>query len=163
MDSIMAKGAGKAKGVRARLEGLTGVFKRLVEQHAELRVLLKRLQDDPDRMADVWPEIRRDLMSHERAEMKEVYPLLRDHPQTRALADHHDEEAAEIERLVAEIDAADDDWRPIYIRLIGAVTRHASEEDEIIYPKAQRALGEKLAKELDERYIAAQQRFATVA
>src|SRR3977135_2466990 len=59
MDSMLSKGAGVMKGVKARLEGLTGVFKTLAEQHGEVTAMLKRLQSKPEKKAELWPEIRR--------------------------------------------------------------------------------------------------------
>src|SRR5262249_48663483 len=92
MDSMLSKGGGMMKGVKARLEGLTGVFRTLAEQHGEVAAMLKRLQSKPEKKAELWPEIRRELLSHERGEIREVYPVLRQHVQTRALAEHHDQE-----------------------------------------------------------------------
>ena len=133
MDSIISKGAGVVKGVVARFEGKIGVFTTLSEQHAEVKVLLKRLQEDPDKKAELWPEIRRSLLSHERAEMRDVYPLLLQHPETRALAEHHDEEAGDIERLIGKIDATEGNWQVIYDQLVTAVIQHAEEEERNIF------------------------------
>ena len=90
LDTMISKGAGKVKGVKARLEGLVGVFNTLAEQHTEMKVLLRRLQAAPDRRSELWPEIRRELLSHERAEVREVFSMLRDRAETRAFAEHHD-------------------------------------------------------------------------
>lgn len=160
MDSIISKGAGMVKGVKARLEGLVGVFMTLSEQHAEAKVLLKRLQDNPDRKGELWPEIRRALLSHERGEMRDVYPLLREHAETRALAEHHDEEAGDLERLIGKIDAADGDWRAIFDQLVTAVMQHAEEEERNIFPKAQKVLGDKQVKALTDRYLETQKQLA---
>jgi hemerythrin superfamily protein len=164
MDSMMSKGAGVVKGVKARLDGLVGVFKTLAEQHAEVSTLLKRLQDKPEKKSELWPEIRRELLSHERGEIREVYPVLRQHTVTRALAEHHDQEAAELERLIQRLDMATaDDWRMLFNELVDIVIRHASEEEAEIFPKAQAAIGDTAAKELDARFLAAKKQAATSA
>ena len=156
LDSMLSKGAGMMKGVKARLEGLTGVFKTLAEQHGEVAAMLKRLQSKPEKKAELWPEIRRELLSHERGEIREVYAVLRQHVQTRALAEHHDQEAAEMERLIEQIDTATaDDWRPLFDQLVDAVTHHANQEENEIFPKAQEAIGDKAAKDLEPRFLAA--------
>ncbi len=160
MDSIIAKGAGVMKGVKARFEGKVGVFMTLSEQHAEAKVLMKRLQDDPDKKVELWPEIRRAILSHERAEMRDVYPLLLQHQETRALAEHHDEEAGDIERLIGKIDAADGNWQVIFDELVSAVIHHAEEEERTIFPMAQKVLGEKQVKDLTEVYLATQKQLA---
>lgn len=164
MDSMLSKGAGMMKGVKARLEGLTGVFKTLAEQHGEVAAMLKRLQSKPEKKAELWPEIRRNLLSHERGEMREVYPVLRQHVQTRAFAEHHDQEAAEMERLIERIDAAiADDWRPLFDQLVDTVIHHANEEESSIFPKAQEAIGDQVAKDLEPRFLAAQKQAMVTA
>jgi iron-sulfur cluster repair protein YtfE (RIC family) len=164
MDSMMSKGAGMMKGVKARLEGLTGVFKTLVEQHGEVVAMLKRLQSKPEKKPELWPEIRRELLSHERGEVREVYPVLRQHVQTRALAERHDQEAAELERLIERVDVAvADEWRPLYDQLVEAVVNHVNEEENDIFPKAQEAIGDKAAKELEPLFLAAQKQVSITA
>lgn len=164
MDSMLSKGAGVMKGVKARLEGLTGVFKTLTEQHGEVTAMLKRLQSKPEKKAELWPQIRRELLSHERGEVREVYPVLRQHVQTRALAEHHDQEAAEMERLIEQIDSAvADEWRPLFDQLVDAVTNHANQEENEIFPKAQEAIGDKTAKEIEPRFLAAKKQVMATA
>ena len=164
LDSMMSKGAGMMKGVKARLDGLVGVFKTLAEQHGEVSAMLKRLQGKPEKRAELWPDIRRELLSHERAEMREVYPVLRQRVETRALAEHHDQEAAEMERLIERIDtAAGDAWRTLYDQLVDAVHHHANEEESEIFPKAQQAIGEQGAKDLESRFLMAKKQAAVTA
>lgn len=164
MDSMLSKGAGMMKGVKARLEGLTGVFKTLAEQHGEVTAMLKRLQSKPEKKTELWPEIRRELLSHERGEMREVYPVLRQHVQTRALAEHHDQEAAEMERLIERLDIATaDEWRSLFDQLVDTVTHHANEEESEIFPKAQEAIGDQAARDLEPRFLAAKKQVMATA
>ena len=164
MDSMISKGAGMMKGVKARLEGLTGVFKTLAEQHGEAAAMMKRLQSKPEKKAELWPEIRRTLLSHERGEIREVYPVLRQHVQTRSLAEHHDQEAAEMERMIERIDVAvADEWRPLFDQLVETVIHHADEEENDIFPKAQEAIGDQTTKDLEARYLAAQKQVMATA
>jgi hemerythrin superfamily protein len=161
IQSIVSKSVGKVKGVKARLDGLVGVFKTLAEQHAEVKVLLRKLQDNPEMKAELWPDIRRNLLSHEKAELREVYSVLRMHSPTAELADHHDEEAGEMEGLIDEIETADPDtWQMLYDELVDSVSFHASEEEREIFPKALQVIGDKAAKQLDDKFLAAQKQFA---
>lgn len=102
MDSMLSHGMGKAKAVKARLTGLVGVFNTLAEQHGEVMALLERAKTSDEKFTHLWPTIKRELISHEKAEVREVYPYLRTYPETRALADHHDTEANELESLIAQ-------------------------------------------------------------
>ena len=161
--SIIAKGVGKTRGITARLEGLVGVFRTLAEQHAEVKVLLKKLQDNPDMRAELWPDIRSELLSHEKGELDEVYSVLRMHAATAELADHHDEEAGEMQGLIDEIDSADSEtWQMLFDELVDTVSFHATEEEKEIFPKAQKTIGDKVAKELDARFLAAKKQIANL-
>ena len=163
LDSMEAKEAGKANVVKTRLDGLVGVFKTLVQQHSSVSALLRRMQDRPEKKAELWPEIRRELLSHERGEMRAVYPVLREHALLRGLAGHHAQEASEIERLIGEIDAAQPEaGRRLIDQLVDAVRRHIEMEEKEIFPKAQKAIGEQGARELDAKFFAAKKSATTV-
>lgn len=162
MDSMLSKGAGKMKGVKARLDGLVGVFQTLAEQHEEVKVLMKRLQDKPEKKPELWPQIRRELLSHERGELREVYPVLRQYTETRARAEHHDQEATEMEQLIEKLDLAQSlDWQALYNQLVDAVIHHAEEEEKEIFPRAREVLGDQACKELDARFLAAKKQAAS--
>jgi hemerythrin superfamily protein len=156
LDSMVSKGVGKVKAVKARMAGLVGVFNTLVEQHGEVSVLLKSLQKDPEKRTDLWPEIRRELIAHERGELRVLYPELRAHVETRDFADEHDREAIELENLIERIDTAlDDTWRPLFDRLVDAVLTHTEHEETVIFPRALEVIGGDRARELDAGFRAA--------
>jgi len=165
MDSIISKGAGAAKAVEARLHGLVGVFKVLAEQHGEASALLKRVKSDPSKRAELWPKIRQELTSHEKGELREVYPVLREYAATRALADRHQTEAdalsAQIDRIQA-LEMASSEWGRELERLIELVENHVREEEHDIFPKAQEAIGADRAKEIEPRFLAAKKQLAAV-
>jgi hemerythrin superfamily protein len=161
IDTLLAKGRGKIKAMKARLEGVVGVFKTLTEQHGEVESLLGSVRNDADKRQDLWPKIRTELLSHEGAEVQEVYPVLRAHEPTRALADQHDAEVKEMEQLIGELDATEissDAWGKLFNRLADTVEAHANEEETEIFPIAQSVLGAERAKQIDGRFLAAKQR-----
>ena len=103
-DKIVSKGMGVLKSTQARIEGLTGIFRQLAEEHGEATALLKRLVDaDAERRAELFPLVRKELLSHERAELSELYSLLVGHVETRSIAEEHDQEAGEMESLINEL------------------------------------------------------------
>jgi hemerythrin superfamily protein len=151
---------GKVKAVKARLEGLTGVFKTLAEQHGEVAVLLERAGASVEKRVALWPTIRIMLLSHERGEVHEVYPVLRSYPELAALADHHDHEARELDQLISLLDdtpIASDAWGDQLARLTTTVLAHAREEEDQIFPEAQRVLGAERADAIDEKFMLAKQ------
>lgn len=163
MDTALSHGAGKIKAVKARLEGLTGVFKTLAEQHGEVASLLERVRATPEKRADLWPTIRRQLLAHERGEVRELYPVLRMDPATMAFANHHDDEARELEQMIGRLDVLpimSEAWGTMFERLTETVLHHASEEEDQIFPAAQQVLGEARTEELDSTVQRAQQQTA---
>jgi hemerythrin superfamily protein len=162
---LIAKAAGAMKAVGARLHGLHGVFKTLSEQHGEVGALLKRAVSDPGKRAELWPKIRQELVSHEEGELREVYPVLREYPETRALADRHEIEAGELGLLIDrlhETEISSADWGRFFEELVRTVEGHVEEEEKEIFPEAQRVIGAARAKELEPRFLAAKQKVAAM-
>ncbi len=142
----------------ARRPVLTGIFKTLTEQHRELLALLER-----EDIIEQWPLIRVELLSHERAEVRELYSVLREHAGLESIADHHDADAKEIEAMIHHLDAmevASPAWARLFGQLADSVIEHALAEEQGIFPIAQRALGEARSLEIDERFRAAHRRIA---
>jgi hemerythrin superfamily protein len=163
MDSFVSKGKGAVKAVEARLHGLVGVFKTLSEQHGEASALLRRAKRDPDKRVDLWPKIRQELVSHERAELSEVYPALCMHPETLALAERHEVEASQLSSLIDRIhttEMSSTAWEQLFDQLIELVEQHAKEEENEIFPKAQETIGAARAKKLEPRFLAAKKQIA---
>jgi len=163
IENMAAKGAGKVAAVGARAKGLTGVFNKLAEQHEQAAVLLKRAEgtNDPKKRADLWQTIRRELLSHERAELNTVYPALKKDPATSDIPQHHNAEVPELEAAIAEIDRAGFDapnWNTLVENLRNLVQHHAREEENEFFPRAEEALGKKAAADLEDRFDAAKER-----
>ena len=165
-DEMLSKGMGKAKAVKAALKGLSGVFRTLTEQHGQASALLHRLKGNADRRAELWPEVRATLLAHERAEMEVVYRELHYDPRTRLMAEHHDEEAGELEALIRRIDMLpmnDPTWETVFDELVQTVQHHVAEEEGEIFPKAQDVIGRDRTLAMDITYedaFAAQKRMA---
>lgn len=160
MENMAAKGAGKAGAVAAKLKGLDGVFVKLVEEHKEAATLLKRAlsTEDTAKRADIWNKLRAELLSHERAELKEVYPSL--DGADAHISGEHSRDAKVLETLIAEVDAQSYDsasWKESLERLQEVVEAHVDLEENQFFPQMQEALGKANAKEIEERYIRAKE------
>jgi hypothetical protein len=163
IEKAAAKMAGKTANVEARIKGLTGVFAKLAEQHHEASALLSSLEKATDhtKRRDLWRQIRKDLLSHEQAELLEIYPVLDGYAATREIAQLHAEQAGELEELIGHVDliaVQSDGWRPALQRLIVKVGEHVAEEEKSYFPQAQHALGEERVKKLEQPYLRAQER-----
>ena len=163
MDSMVSQGMGTLRSVKARLSGLVGVWRVLAEQHGEVASLLERAKTSDEKFAQLWPTIRAELIAHERAELREIYPLLRSHSDLMVIADHHDTEAMELERLILTIDEmgiGTEDRRRAFGQLVEKVGHHAKEEENEIFPRAQKALGRPASEALEARFVAAKKQIS---
>jgi hemerythrin-like domain-containing protein len=142
------------------------VFTKLAEQHREAASLLSRADSTTDvaKRRDLWRELKKQLISHERAELSEIYPLLASYQATRDIVRRHATEAATLESTIMQLDAMNFDtpaWKPTLEKLIALVKRHVAEEESEFFPRAQETLGDDAAKELEETFLRAQQREMT--
>lgn len=158
-EEVVSKVLGGAKAAKATLEGLTGVFRHLEKEHGEVSALLLRLKStsDPGTRRELFPTIRRELLAHERAELAELYPVLRSNPQTEAMAKEHDADAESLESAIEALTAVAVDssnWTAALDTLIERVQHHVHEEEREYFPVAQRVFKDR-ANELLERFEAA--------
>ena len=151
---------GTVNAVKAGFNGLRGVFLHLAEEHGEVASLMKRIDKSTDAQGrrEHWSQIRAELLSHERAEVAEVYPALRGFDSTRELVVIHDQEARQLEAAIAAVDACDpssEAWGSAFKHVFALVQQHVEEEESDFFPKAQEVLGEEESKALLQRYEAA--------
>jgi hypothetical protein len=151
---------GAFKDVKATLKGLTGVFKHLMEEHGKVGALIKRvgMTSDASVRAQLYPTIRSELLAHETGELKAVYPVLVQYPETTAIAEQHAREATELKAAIGEVDQfsmGDPGWGPAFERLAKLVEKHVDEEESDFFPKAQKVLGDEIAKQLLPAFEAA--------
>jgi len=164
IEEAMAKASGAARDVAARIKGLYGVFSTIAAQHGEARALLKRLEseDDADKQSDVWRKLRVELLSHERAELAEVFPELGRFPQLQDLVRRHGADATVLEDAIADVDAAaygSEQWEAALSSLKDLLEHHIEEEEEEYFPRATDFIDKDAAAELDERFQAARKSF----
>jgi iron-sulfur cluster repair protein YtfE (RIC family) len=145
LDEIASKAMGGVKAVKATLEGLTGVFRHLAQEHGEVSALLLhvKMSSDPKVRAELFPKIRKELLSHEKGEVAVVYPAFRANPETERYADKHDQEASQLEKVIAELTALpvhSANWGTTFDALVELVQRHVTEEESLMFPAGQRVL-----------------------
>jgi hemerythrin superfamily protein len=156
-DELISQGMGKAKVMKGAIKGLGGVFRTLMEQHGKASGLLHRIKaaDDVEKRTELWDTVRAQLLAHERSEMEVIYRELHYDPRTREMAEHHDQEAGELERLIRQLDASsigDSQWMTLFDQLVDTVQHHVSEEEGEIFPRAQDVLGKERVKALDATF-----------
>ena len=157
IEQLGVKAAGTVKAVKAGYNGLRGVFLHLAEEHGELAAMMKRVdkRQDPHTRREHYAKIRVELLSHERAELAEIYPALIPYDATREMVVLHNREAAQLESAIRAVDALDpagEAWGLAFERLRALVDQHVQQEEEHFFPKAQAALGDAAAETLRTRY-----------
>jgi hypothetical protein len=162
MEEFGEKGLGKARGLKAAVKGLRGVFRTLAEEHGEVSAILNRAKaaKEPEKRLDLWSKVRMELLSHERGETNVVYPEFKKNAQLAHIADEHEKEASDIEARIKEldgIDTASEIWDAKLDDLIKLVKQHVDEEENGYFPEAMNVLGKDEAEELNGRFIAAKE------
>lgn len=157
VDQVISKGAGLASEVKARMDGLVGVFNTLAEQHGEAGALLKRAKAEVEKRAELWPTIRASLRAHEQGELREVYPVMANYPELQPFVKRHDAEASQLSQTVDQLDASEPrsaQFDQLLTKLIGLIEAHVAEEEKQIFPTAQQVMGEDRAKEIEPKFVA---------
>jgi hypothetical protein len=146
LEKAASKVMGTAKQAKGTLEGLTGVFKTLMEEHGEVSALLLRLKasDDPATRARLWGTVREELLAHEKGELAVVYPVFAQYPNLAAMASRHDKQAATMTALIDALDktaTSEQTWGELFDELVKKVHEHVKDEEGTIFPAGQREFG----------------------
>jgi len=160
IEQLSVKAVGTLNAVKAGFNGLRGVFLLLAEEHGEMSAMMKQVSksDDAQVRREHCAKVRAALLSHERAELAEVYPALAQYESTRESALIHEREAGEIESAMRAVDALDpagNAWGSAFERLLALVERHVEQEEKYFFPEAQAAMGDAAAAALRTRYESA--------
>jgi hypothetical protein len=156
MEDVASKVMGKAKLAKGAIEGLSGIFTTLMEEHGQVGALLSRLKNSSDiaLRRELWPEIRAELLSHEKGELLVLYPVYRAHPEIAHIAATHEREASQLAPLIDEIhaiDVADPRWGERFAVLAQRVHDHVTDEEVDFFREGNRVFGSQ-NKALDVEY-----------
>ena len=160
-EHAVASRAGTLGPLSTYSQSLTGVFRLLAEQHRQVARLLQRAERcaDAAERQTLWIEIRRQLLSHERGEVLELYPALEGYDAARDIIAQHTRQAEELESVINEVEEVDytsDVWTARVQDVVALFEEHVEEEEADFFPRAQDILGEQTSAELEERFIGAQ-------
>jgi hypothetical protein len=141
----------------ASFERFSGVFRKLTQEHGELIGMMLRLKmtSSIELRAELFPVIREELSAHERGELDVLYAALERYEELRWSATQHRREALKLERLIERVGALpydDEAWAYAFANLADTVQQHAAEEEDELFPTAQRILGLQTAQVLRTRY-----------
>ncbi len=156
-EKVVSEVMGAAKSAKAKLEGMHGVFQHLMREHGEVTALLLRVKasSDPKVRSDFFPLIRQELLSHEKGELTDVYPVFAKHPQLAEFAEEHEEDASELEEridLVTETPYDDERWAARFAELVDLVSAHVEKEENEYFPAASKVIGREQSEEMLARF-----------
>lgn len=159
-EDAVTKAVAKLGSIKAKVNGLDGVFRRLTEEHKEVAILLQRagMSTDAEKRAELWSKIREQLTAHEQAELQVVYTAFEAYPALTELVRQHEADADKLQALITNMDtspAASAQWEGCLRQLEHAVLKHAEREEEEFFPRAQEIIGEDRAQQLEYPYLQA--------
>ena len=160
IENVAAKAMGTMNAVKAGFNGLRGVFLHLAQEHGEVAELMRHVakSDDPKVRREHFPHIRTELLSHEKGELSEVYPVLANYEAMRSVVLKHNAEAHDLEKAISAVDVLEfdnEEWAPAFERLFALVQTHVEEEEKDFFPRAQELIDEEESKVLLKRFEAA--------
>jgi hypothetical protein len=156
IEQVTSRVMGKAKVAKGAIEGLSGIFTTLMEEHGQVSALMAHLKGNPDlgERRALWPKIRAELLAHEMGELLVLYPVYRMHPEIRHIAEAHEREASLLQPLIAQVDAldfADPRWSERFSALVHLVHNHVRDEEVDFFREGNRVFGSQ-NKALDVQY-----------
>jgi hemerythrin superfamily protein len=160
-DELLSKAVGKVKAAAALLQGDTGIFRRLKDEHAQVNVIMKRIEStaadaESERRSELVPILFAELLSHAHAEQRVFYSMLRDEDETRDLIEDSGDDHMEIENLLYALVCADlsgEAWKPIFRELQETVLAHVDQEEHVLMPLARNLLNDKQARMLEAAFV----------
>lgn len=137
-----------------------GVFARLTADNAELVGLFARTAEaaDPESKQMLWTELRRSLLSHERAKNHELYRVCDEYPSLLVHSEEATHQNRVIESLVRDLSSLafdSSEWRTTFDNLRDKVQSHLEREEAEVFPRAQAAIGADRAELLELAYTTA--------
>ena len=132
----------------------TGIFTRLKADHDRHRELLDKIdatQGDSDERRDLFEAFRIDVTAHAASEEMSLYATMLANPDLRDEAQHSVAEHKEIEDYLTELfemDFASSGWLTRFRTMKHRYLHHIDEEEEEMFPAAEKELSDERKKEL---------------
>jgi hemerythrin superfamily protein len=142
MKKAAGKAAGMAKGVGKALQGQTGILRHLAAEHGEVSTMMKSIANaSPTSKTrdELFPELKKNLLAHAKAEEKVFYPALRRHSELEPMVERSLAQHRQVEEMLQQLSSGDKSsatWTNAFERMMHAVEQHVELEEEHIFPKA---------------------------
>ena len=142
------------------------IYEILMEEHREAKSLLEKLasssaRQDAGMRREKGRKLAIELISHHESESATLYDRLMEFDGMRDHVEEHQsehEEANEELRSLLEIDVEDSDWLEKLKKIKKAVEHHIEDEENELFPEAQKHLGPDEAQALGKKFKQEQER-----
>lgn len=133
------------------------IFDRLKQDHDLHRQLLDQIShaDAGDERKTLLEKFRIEVTAHAAAEEETLYATMLADPDLRHDAQHSVSEHKEIDDFleeIADLDPASDAWTETFGKMKHRYTHHIDEEEEEMFPEADKELPDAKLAELGDRY-----------
>ncbi|MFW7378748.1 MAG: hemerythrin domain-containing protein [Oligoflexus sp.] len=133
------------------------IFGHLEMEHESVAALFEEIfatdSEDVQLRLDLYEELQEKLLTHSRGEERTFYIRLQNEPELSDLVQEALKEHKEMEELLdalVEIDNTSPSWMETMNQLHSVVEAHVEKEEDEIFPRARRVLGEHEAAQLSQ-------------
>lgn len=133
---------------------ISSIFEALIQDHNRHRALLKRLASTDaksNERGELFKDFRIEVSAHAAAEEESLYAKMLANPDLREAAQHSVSEHKAIEDRLEElgdIDPTSPEWTKTFEALRKCYEHHIDEEEEEMFPQAERELTDSEEKQL---------------
>ena len=135
------------------------IFDVLKKDHDEVKDILdkidKDIRADGSQCAALFAKLKPMVLAHSRAEEEVFYSVLEEHDQTEDLAEHAEDEHAEVEEMLEQMgedDAGEAGWRMVFDQMAASLRHHIQQEESEMFRKAREVLGEQELQSLGDAF-----------
>jgi len=141
------------------------IFDVLKKDHDEVKEILdkidKDIRGDGGQCKALFDQLKPMVLAHSRAEEEVFYSVLEEHDQTEDLAEHAEDEHAEIEEMLEQMDEDDPgeaSWRMVFEQMASVLRHHVQLEESEMFRKAREVLGEQDLQAMGDAFLQRKQR-----
>lgn len=134
------------------------VFEVLKQDHQKAREIFGKIAETSNGATktreDLFNKLKTELLAHAHAEEKHFYPMLKNKEAVGDLVKEGIHEHHDVERKLKSLEGKptnNDEWLKSVEQLKEAVEHHVKEEEQEIFPKAQRILEARQVDDLGDR------------
>lgn len=141
------------------------IFDVLKKDHDEVKDILdkidKNIRGDGGQCQALFAQLKPMVLAHSRAEEEVFYSVLEEHDLTEELAEHAEDEHAEVEEMLEQMDEdepGEASWRMVFDQMAAALRHHIQQEESEMFRKAREVLGEQDLQSMAEAFAQRKQR-----